>query len=285
MLVQQLLNGLVLGSIYALSALGFTLVFGVGRVINFAYGELLMLGAFITLVLKDTLGLGFFVALVLGMVLVGGLSLGIYHCTIRPVFGGTDLQALLVTTGLLYIMRETAMLAWGTAPRQMPMDIEGAIEIGPVLMTYQRLTVVGVTLVLIVALYLLLHRTRIGKALRAVAQNRQGAVSIGLNLHRTVGFGFAVSGALACAAGGLLGALFAVEPQMGAVPLLKAFVVVVFGGLGSVPGAIVGGLTIGLLETFAGAYVSFAFKDVFAFAIMIVVLLYRPTGLLGRPAQ
>jgi branched-chain amino acid transport system permease protein len=280
--VQQLVNGIVLGSIYGLAALGFTLIFGVAKVINFAYGEMLMVGAFLTLVIQDALHLNFFVALVLSMAVVGGLSVVLYQGAIRPVIQGSELQVLLVTTGLLYVLRESAILVWGTAPRQLPMGVEGALEVGDVLVTYQRLIVVAVTLLLILGLHQMLYRLRIGKALRAVAQNRHGALAIGLNVNRTVAFGFAVSGALACAAGGLLGSIFAVEPQMGGVPLLKSFVVVIFGGLGSVPGAIVGGLAIGLLETFSGAYLSFAFKDVFAFLIMIGVLLYRPSGLLGR---
>jgi branched-chain amino acid transport system permease protein len=131
----------------------------------------------------------------------------------------------------------------------------------------------------------MLYQTRVGKALRAVAQNRAGAEAIGLNVDRIVAFTFAVSGALACAAGGLLGALYAAEPSMGGTPLLKAFVIVIFGGLGSVPGAIVGGLVIGLIETITGSYISFAFKDVFTFLILIAVLLFRPTGLLGRSAN
>jgi branched-chain amino acid transport system permease protein len=136
-------------------------------------------------------------------------------------------------------------------------------------------------LVLVGALYLTLYHLRIGKALRAVAQNRFGAEAIGLNVNRVVGFAFAVSGAMACAAGGLLGALYAVEPSMGQLPLLKSFVIVIFGGLGSVPGAVVGGLAIGVIETLAGAYISFAFKDVFTFLIMLGVLLLRPRGIFG----
>jgi branched-chain amino acid transport system permease protein len=281
MFAQQLINGIVLGSIYALAALGFTLIFGVAKVINFAYGEMLMLGAFLTLMSQEGLQVDFFTALVLGMAAVGILSMLIYQVTIRPVLRGSALQTLLITTGLLYTLREAAILIWGTAPRQLPMGVEGGVEIGDVFVPYQRLIVVAVTLLMIITLYLVLYRSRIGKALRAVAQNAEGAVSIGLNVSRTVGFGFAISGVLACAAGGLLGALYAVQPQMGGVPLLKSFVIVIFGGLGSIPGAIIGAMVIGLLETFAGAYISFAYKDLFAFLIMILILLYRPYGLLG----
>ena len=278
---QQLTNGLVLGSIYALCALGFTLIFGVARVVNFAYGELLMLGAFVTLSLMTFLDINFFFALPLGMAAIAALSVLIYIATVRPVMRGTPLQALLVTTGLLYVLREVAIFTWGTAPRQMEMGVDGALEVGDIVVTYQRLIAIATMIVLVVVLYLILYRLRIGKALRAVAQNRAGAEAIGLNVDRVVAFAFAVSGAMACAAGALIGALYATEPAMGGAPLLKSFVIVIFGGLGSVPGAIVGGLLIGLIETFAGAYVSYAFKDVFTFLIMIVVLLFRPAGLLG----
>jgi branched-chain amino acid transport system permease protein len=278
---QQLVNGLVLGSIYALCALGFTLIFGVARVINFAYGELLMLGAFVTLSLMTFLGIDFFVALPVSMIAIAALSVLVYAAAVRPVLRGTDLQALLVTTGVLYVLREVAIFIWGTAPRQMEMGVEGALEFGEIIVTYQRLVAIATMIVLVVTLYLILFRLRIGKALRAVAQNRAGAEAIGLSVDRVVIFAFAVSGAMACAAGTLIGALYATDPSMGGAPLLKSFVIVIFGGLGSIPGAIVGGLLIGLIETFAGSYVSYAFKDVFTFLIMIAVLLFRPTGLLG----
>lgn len=281
MIGQQIANGVVLGSIYALSALGFTLIFGAARVVNFAYGELLMLGAFCTLVILQVSGLGFFPSLLLAMVVMGAVGVALYLVFIRPVLRQTELQVLLVTTGLLYVLREIAVLVWGTDPHQLDMGIEGVVILGDVVVTNQRLVVIGMMLLLVLALYFTLYRLKIGKALRAVAQNRFGAEAIGLNVNRVVGFAFALSGAMACAAGGLLGAIYAVEPSMGQLPLLKSFVIVIFGGLGSVPGAIVGGLAIGLAETLAGAYVSFAFKDVFTFLIMLAVLLLRPQGLFG----
>ena len=281
MFAQQLTNGMVLGSIYALCALGFTLIFGVARVVNFAYGELLMLGAFVTLSLMTLLHINFFAALPIGMAVIAVLSVLVYVVTVRPVMRGNPLQALLVTTGVLYVLREVAIFIWGTAPRQMEMGVEDALEVGEIIVTYQRLVAIAMMILLVVALYLILYRLRIGKALRAVAQNRAGAEAIGLDVDRIVCFAFAVSGAMACAAGALIGALYATEPGMGSAPLLKSFVIVIFGGLGSVPGAIVGGLLIGLIETFAGTYISYAFKDVFTFLIMIAVLLFRPAGLFG----
>jgi branched-chain amino acid transport system permease protein len=288
MLMQQLDNGLVLGSIYALSALGFTLICGVSRVVNFAYGELLMLGAFFTLMVMTYSGLPFFIALPVAMLGVGLLSVVLFLLVLRPLTGGAftslhgELRVILATLGLLYILRQAAVLAWGTAPRQMAMGVTGIVMIGDVIMTNQRLVVIGVMFVLVIGLYLLLYRTRIGKALRAVAQNPEGALAIGLNTDRIFSFAFAISGGLACAAGSLLGTLYAVEPTMGGAPLLRSFVIVIFGGLGSVSGAIVGGLTIGLVENLAGAYISFAFKDVFTFALLIAVLIVRPSGLFGR---
>jgi branched-chain amino acid transport system permease protein len=281
MLAQQLINGLVLGSIYALSALGFTLIFGVARVVNFAYGEFLMLGAFLTLTTMTVTSVDFFIALPLSMGMTALLSVAAYLLAIRPVMRGTDLQALLVTTGMLYVLREVAILVWGTAPRQMETGLDGALEIGDIIVTHQRLLAMAFLLIMVTGLYALLYKARIGRALRAVAQNRFGAETIGLNVDRVISFAFAVSGAMACVAGSLIGALYATEPSMGGAPLLKAFVIVIFGGLGSVPGAIVGGLVIGLTETLVGAYISNAFKDVFTFLIMLGVLLWRPTGLLG----
>ena len=281
MIGQQLANAMVLGSIYALSALGFTLIFGAARVVNFAYGELLMLGAFSTLTILQVSGLGFFPSLGLAMLVMAAFSVLLYLLFVRRALRRTELQVLLVTTGLLYILHQGAILIWGTDPQQLDMGIDGVVILGDVVITLQRLVVVGAMLLLVAALYVVLYRLRIGKALRAVAQNRFGAEAIGLNVDRVVSFAFALSGALACAAGGLLGSLYAVEPSMGQLPLLKSFVIVIFGGLGSVPGAIVGGLLIGLVETLSGAYVSFAFKDVFTFLIMLAVLLVWPRGLFG----
>ncbi len=229
----------------------------------------------------NVLGIGFFLALPVAMVILAGASVLVYLIVVRPVLRGTELQVLLVTTGLLYVLHDLAVTLWGTSPRQMDMGIDGIVEIGEVVIPYQRLVVVVTMLVLVAALYWVLYRLRVGKALRAVAQNRHGAEAIGLNVNRVVSFAFAVSGALACAAGALLGALYAVEPNMGSAPLLKSFVIVIFGGLGSVPGAILGGLVIGLTETLAGSYISYGLKDVFTFVIMILMLLFRPAGLLG----
>jgi branched-chain amino acid transport system permease protein len=289
MLAQQLVNGLVLGSIYALSALGFTLIFGAARVVNFAYGELLMLGAFVTLTIMTFSGLPFFLSLPISMIIISLLSAAMFIITLRPVMRGSytslrgELQVILITLGLLYIFREAAVVIWGTAPRTIEMGISGIVGIGNVIITYQRLVVVAIMIALVGALYWLLYRTNIGKALRAIAQSREGAAVIGLNVDRVIAFVFIVSGAMACAAGSLLGSLYAAEPAMGNAPLLKAFVIVIFGGLGSVPGAIVGGLAIGLAESLVGAYISFSFKDVFTFIILILVLLLRPSGLFGRP--
>jgi branched-chain amino acid transport system permease protein len=280
-LAQQLTNGLVLGSIYALASLGFTLIYGAARVVNFAYGEMLMLGAFVTLMVMNGLGINFFLALPLAMVVMAAASVAIYLVIVRPVIRRTELQVLLVTTGLLYVLHDLAVGIWGTDPRQMDMGLDGVLEIGDVIVPYQRLVVVVTMLVLVAALYLMLYHLLVGKALRAVAQNRFGAQAIGLNVDRVISFAFAVSGALACAAGALLGALYAVDPGMGSAPMLKSFVIVIFGGLGSVPGAIVGGLVIGLTETLTGSYISYGFKDVFTFLIMIGMLLLRPQGLLG----
>jgi branched-chain amino acid transport system permease protein len=288
MLSQQIANGLVLGSIYVLSALGFTLIFGAARVVNFAYGELLMIGAFLTFVAVDYADAPFFVALIIAMVGVALLSVVIFYLALRPLMRGShtsledELRVILATLGLLYLLREIGIFIWGTDPKQLSMGVSGIVQLGDVVITYQRLVVIGVMILLVVGLYLLLYRTKIGKALRAIAQNREGAVAIGLDADRIIAFAFAVSGAMACAAGSLLGSLYAVEPSMGGAPLFKSFVIVIFGGLGSVPGAIVGGITIGLIENLAGAYISFAFKDVFTFLLLIALLLLRPSGLFGR---
>ncbi len=288
MLMQQVLNGMVLGSIYALSALGFTLVFGAARIVNFAYGEIMMLGAFFTLTAMTVTGLPFFVALAIGAAATALFSVVIFVIAIQPLtrksftsFQG-ELRVILVTLGLIYVFRESALILWGSAPRKIEMGFSGVFLLGDLVLAKERLMVVAIMVAMVAGLYWLLYRTRIGKALRAIAQNREGAAAIGLDGDRIIAFVFAMSGALACVAGSLLGALYAVEPAMGGAPLLKAFVIVIFGGLGSVPGAIVGGLLIGLIETLTGAYIGFAVKDILTFVLLIGVLLFRPSGLFGR---
>ena len=287
MLAQQIVNGLVVGCAYSLSALGFTLIFGAARIVNFAYGELLMLGAFFTLTAMTALGLPFFAALPFGVAATSLLSVLMFVLTIRPLTQKSyvslkgELRVILVTLGLLYILRESAFIIWGSAPRRVDMGISGIIMLGDVVITRQRVVVILVMALMVALLYWLLYRTRIGLALRAIAQNRDGAAAIGLDGDRIIAFVFAVSGALACVAGSLIGTLYAVEPAMGGAPLLKAFVIVILGGLGSVPGAIVGGILIGLIETLAGAYISFAFSDICMFLLLIGMLLLRPNGLFG----
>jgi|TARA_B110000259_G_scaffold177523_1_gene214804 branched-chain amino acid transport system permease protein len=291
MLAQQIVNGLVVGSIYALSALGFTLIFGAARIVNFAYGELLMLGAFFTVTAMAVFGLSFFAALPIGIMATSALSVLMFVLTIRPLTRKSyvslkgELQVILVTLGLLYILRESALMIWGSAPRRVDMGVSGIILIGDVVIAKQRLVVMFIMSLMVGLLYWLLYKTRIGLALRAIAQNRDGAAAIGLDGDRIISFVFAMSGALACVAGSLIGSLYAVEPSMGGAPLLKAFVIVIFGGLGSVPGAIVGGLLIGLIETLAGAYIGFAFKDIFMFLLLIGMLLLRPNGLFGTTVR
>ena len=252
--LQQLANGLILGSVYALLALGYTMVYGIIKLINFAHGDIYMIGAFMGYYLINTLHLNFFVALILSM--VGTAILGEY--------------------GMVFFV--------GANTRSFPQVIKTVrYTLGPISISNIQLMILGISILLMVGLQFIVQKTKMGKAMRAVSVDSDAAQLMGINVNRTISFTFALGSALAGAAGVLIALYYnSLEPLMGMTPGIKSFVAAVLGGIGIIPGAALGGFVIGLLETFATAVGLSDFRDAIVYAILIIILLVRPAGILGK---
>jgi branched-chain amino acid transport system permease protein len=281
--LQQIINGLVAGSIYALTALGLTMIFGIMDIINFAHGEIYMLGAFLTFYFCTSLGIPYLLAMGLAMIAIAIIGIVIEKVTFKPLRNTPLLNTLLASLGLSIFIQNLALLIWGPDPRKIASPYSARIiEFFGIFITMQRLLVIIVTVILLIFLYYFIQRTAIGKCMRATAQEPEGAALIGIDIDRVFWVTFAVGCALAAAAGSLIGGIFFVNPTIGVVPVLKAFIVVIVGGLGSILGAIMAGFLLGVTESLMGGFVSSAYMDVTAFAILILVMLFRPSGLFGK---
>jgi len=286
--IQQLLNGLSLGAIYALIALGYTMVYGVLRFINFAHSDVFMVGAVLGYFLGEhlphgTVGGGL---LVLAGAMAGCAVLGILieRLVYRPLRGGPTLNVLITAIGMSLFLEYTGQLLFGATPRSFPPIFPNPVfAVHGLIISMNQVTVIVVATILMVALQFAVYRTKLGTAMRAVALNPKAAQLVGINIDVVISFTFGLGSALA-AAGGVLYALNypSIDPLMGVVPGLKAFVAAVLGGIGNIPGAALGALILGMVETFVDGSRWSTYKDAIAFAILIGILLFRPAGLLGR---
>jgi branched-chain amino acid transport system permease protein len=283
MFIQQLVNGIVLGCTYGLMAIGLTIIFGILNIVNLAHGEIYMLGAFVAFFLVTLLKVNFFVALLAAALAMAVLGVVVERLVFRPLRDKEEINYFIVSMGLLIFLQNTALLFWGTDPRSMGLTYSSqTLKLGEVIVTIQRLITVAVAVLVILGLHFFIKYSRMGKAMRAMDQDQEAALTVGIGLNEVSTFTFALGSALAGVAGALMGSMFIVNPMMGFSPLLKAFVIVIFGGLGSVMGAIVGGLILGMTEVLGGAYLSSTYQDAFAFIILILVLSFKPTGLFGK---
>ncbi|MBO1114644.1 ABC transporter permease subunit [Bordetella petrii] len=281
LLGQALTNGLIIGLLYLLMAIGFTLVFGVMRIANFAHGEFYMLGAFIAFICVTQWGLPYMLSVLAAFVLT--LALGwILEVAILKPFRGDELNGLIATLGLGMVIQNVALMAFGPDPQSMPPAAEGVVTLGKIVMPLSRLYVVAFSAAVLVALYVFLMHSRAGRALRAVVQDMEIASSYGIRSSAAYPLGFALGVALAAIAGALMAPVFAVSPFIGGAPLFKAFIVVVLGGLGSIGGAVLASLLLGISESLGSTFFDGSTADMLIFALVILVLVVRPTGLLGR---
>ncbi len=291
--LQQLINGVSLGAIYALIALGYTMVYGVLRLINFAHGDVYMLGAFAGYFLANALELDAnpsvlgAVAVTMGsMAICAAIGVVIERLAYRPVRHHPRLTSLITAMGVSLLLEYGGQMVFGATPRFFPQMIRSeTYGVGGVQITNQNLLIIVVTIVVMFALEFVVHRTRIGKAMRATSYNLAVAKLMGINTNAVIAFTFAMGSALA-AAGGVMVALAIprIDPLMGLMTGLKAFVAAVLGGIGSIPGAMIGGMLIGLMETWMGATAYSTYRDAMAFAILILILLVRPAGIMGSTA-
>ncbi len=286
--LQQLLNGLSLGAIYALIALGYTMVYGVLRFINFAHSDVFMVGAFIGYYMGKLLPAGTLwgglVVLATAMVGCAILGMTIERLAYRPLRSAPTLNVLITAIGVSLLLEYTGQVFFGAAPRNFPSIFPvRSFTVGGVIVSSNQLIVIVVSIVLMVVLQFIVYRTKMGTAMRAVSLNPKAAVLMGVNNNVVISFTFGLGSALA-GAGGILYALNypSIDPLMGVMPGLKAFVAAILGGIGNIPGAALGGLILGTVETFVSGSQWSTYKDAIAFAILIIILLFRPAGLLGK---
>ncbi|QIA26578.1 branched-chain amino acid ABC transporter permease [Thermaerobacter sp. PB12/4term] len=293
MLVQQVVNGLTVGSIYALVALGYTMVFGVLKMINFAHGDLFALGAYLGLTFLIWGALGQGTGGLVGVLLAGllaALSVGLAGVLVervayRPLRGAGRLPAVVSALGMSVFIQNGIMLIWGAFPVAFPHDMlpEASWSVGGVTVSLMRLVILGGSLLLMLALYLFVQYTRLGAAMRAIAVDHETARLMGIDVNRLIQLVFLLGAALGGLAGVMVGLYYGqLNFTMGWLYGLKAFTAAILGGIGNIPGAMVGGLVLGLAETLAAGYVAGEWKDAVAFFILILILLVRPTGLLGE---
>ena len=283
--IQQIFNGLVVGSIYTLIALGLTTIFGILGIAHFAHGSVAMFGGYLTYFLISALGIGLLPSFILAMAAGALLGVVLERVAYYPVRNAPPINSFIIALGLTLIIEKLNLLAFGIDQVIIPTPFSKVINLGGVTMPELRIYVLVIAAILVIGMTLLIQRTWIGMAVRAVAQNRAAAVLMGINVNSVSMFVFALSSALGVAAGVLVGALFAVAPGVSGGLVIKGFAVLILGGLGSIPGAIVGGMVLGVSEAFAAAFVSSAYKDVISFLLMILVLLVRPEGLMRRSSR
>lgn len=284
MFMEHLSNGIALGSIYALTAIGFTMVYGIIKLINFAHGDIYMIGAFLTLTGLTMLNMPILLAFLFGMVGASVFGILIAKFAYSPVFKAPRINLFLSAIGMAIFLENFAMLVWGPETQSFPDVINNKIFtfLGIRISTIQIIIIIT-TIVLVTILTYIVQHTRIGRAMRCVSQDMDVSRLMGINTNKVVYFTFGLGSSLGAAAGILVGIYYkAAYPMMGYVPGLKAFIAAVIGGIGSIPGAMLGGLIMGVSESLGAAYISSGYRDAIAFVILIIILLLKPEGLLGK---
>ena len=284
--LSYLINGISLGSIYAIIALGYTMVYGIARMLNFAHGDIIMVGGFVVFTIVSTLGLSPWLGLLVAVAICTVLGIVIEKVAYCPLRGASSLAVLITAIGVSYLLQNVALLIFGSNARQFT----SIINLPNLKLADGRLTISAVTIVTIitcivimVGLTAFINKTRIGQAMLAVSEDTGAATLMGINVNKTISITFAIGSALAAFAGALhCSAYPSLTPYTGSMPGIKAFVAAVFGGIGSIPGALIGGVILGVIENLAKAYISSQLSDAVVFSVLIIVLLVRPTGILGK---
>lgn len=282
--LQQLVNGVSLGSIYALIALGYTMVYGIIKLINFAHGDVYMVGAYVGFAVTTYTSFGFIPALIISMVACAVLGMTIEKIAYKPLRNSTRIAVLITAIGISLLLEYVMMYFVGAEVRSYPKLLsEKVLNLGNVIINMQQIYIIFTAIALMIILQFVVKRTKVGKAMRAVSADKDAAQLMGIKVDNTISFTFAIGSALAGAGGVLVGIYYnSIDPLMGMMPGLKAFVAAVFGGIGSIPGAMIGGLSIGVLETLVSGYGNSMYRDAAVFAFLIVILILKPSGLLGK---
>ena len=284
-LIQQLINGISLGSIYALIALGYTMIYGIIKLINFAHGDIYMVGAYIGFFAISQAQLPVLPALLISMFVTALLGMGVEKLAYKPLRHAPRISLLITAIGVSFFLEYTTMYFVTPTPRTFPSVIESsfAIELGSFIINGQQLLILGITIVLMGILTYIVQKTKTGKAMRAASFDTETAQLMGIDSDRIISLTFCIGSALAAAAGVLVGIYYnTIDPLMGIMPGLKAFVAAVLGGIGILPGAVAGGIILGIIEALVSGFLSSTFRDAAAFAILILVLMIKPSGLFGK---
>ncbi|MGJ7909809.1 branched-chain amino acid ABC transporter permease [Neobacillus sp. LXY-1] len=281
-LIQQLFNGLTIGSVYALVALGLTLVYGILHIPNFAHGALYMMGGYITLTMMTKYGLHYWLAIFVSIIAVGLIGVLMERFVFHPLREAPPIHDKIAAIGILLFLEAFAQYFWGAEYQSMPTPYERVVQIFGLTFTMQRILIVVAAIVVMILLYLFLKKTFTGSTIIAMSQNREGANLVGINTNKVAMLTFMISGGLAAIASSLSAPINLVFPGMGSLVILKAFVIIILGGMGSIPGAIVGGYILGFSESLGATYISNDYKDITAFVLLVIILTVKPTGLFSK---
>ena len=284
--LSNLINGLSLGSIYAVIALGYTMVYGIAKMLNFAHGDVIMVGGYIVFSATSYAGLNPYVAVLISIIFCTLLGMTIERVAYKPLRNASPLAVLITAIGVSYLLQNLALLVFGAQPKNftsvVPLDSVKLFD-GRLTISGEAIVTIAVTVIIMVALMLFINKTRPGNAMRAVSEDRGAAQLMGVNVNGTIALTFAIGSGLAAIAGVLLCSTYStLTSTTGAMPGIKAFVAAVFGGIGSIPGAMIGGVLIGIIEILGRAYISSQMADAIVFAVLILVLVIKPTGILGK---
>ena len=286
--LTHLINGISLGSVYAIIALGYTMVYGIAKMLNFAHGDIIMVGAYVAFCGLQYWGVPPVLAILLAMIVCTLLGITIEGLAYRPLRQAPSLAVLITAIGMSYLLQNIALMIWGANPKSFPTTFinSTSIHLGPLNISSATIITILVSIVIMVLLTLFTSKTKLGKAMRCVSEDRGAAELMGINVNRTISLTFAIGSALAAIAGILLCSSYPIlQPTTGSMPGIKAFTAAVFGGIGSIPGAMLGGVLLGIIEIFGKAYISTELGDAIVFAVLIIVLLFKPAGLLGKPMR
>lgn len=284
---QQLINGLSLGSVYALIAIGYTMVYGIIKLINFAHGDIYMAGAYFGFLAVTRFNMPFIPAILFAMVCSATLGVLVEKIAYKRLRFSPRITLLITAIGMSLLIENSFRLIFGPNPKPFPELIKMKIyKFGSFQFNNLQMIMLGVTIVLAITLQYIVHKTKLGKAMRASSYDLEASMLMGINVNHIISYTFAIGSSLAAAAGVLVGTVYPrIDPYMGIMPGLKAFVAAVLGGIGIIPGAMLGGTLMGLSETFTKAYLSTELSDAITFGLLIVVLIFRPNGLLGKPLK
>lgn len=283
----NLINGVSLGSVYAIIALGYTMVYGIARMLNFAHGDVIMVGGYVSFIISSSMGLNPLFGILVAVVVCTALGITIEKVAYKPLRQSASLTVLITAIGVSYLLQNLALLIWGSNPKVYTSVVAGwpqlALFDGQLVISAETVVTIGACAAIMVAMVTFIHKTKLGKAMRAVSEDPGAARLMGINVDSTISVTFAIGSGLAAIAGVLLCSSYpTLMPTTGAMPGIKAFTAAVFGGIGSIPGAVLGGILLGIIEIFAKAYIGTQFSDAIVFAVLIIVLLIKPSGLLGK---